>query len=104
MPEQPFSPPLIADAETPAFRGRLSARLSASRRGRSGPRSLSASGLKRTAWLRVVVECPRLHGHLSAGSAVSGLAGRMRHHAKGIELQEAVPAGVPAGGGRTVSA
>src|SRR5213596_2170980 len=54
MPEQPFSPPLIADTETPAVRGRLSARSSASRRGRSGPRSLSASGLKRTAWLHVV--------------------------------------------------
>jgi hypothetical protein len=54
-PEQPFSPALIADAETPAFRGRLSARLSASRRWRSGPRSLSASGLQRTAGNHVVV-------------------------------------------------
>jgi hypothetical protein len=42
------------------------------------------------------VECPRFRGHLSAGSALSDLAGRMRHHAKGIELQEAVPAGVSA--------
>ena len=42
------------------------------------------------------VECPRFRGHLSAGSALSDLAGRMGHHAKGIEFQEAVPAGVPA--------
>jgi hypothetical protein len=38
------------------------------------------------------LEFPCFRGHLSAGSAVSDLAGRMRHHAKGIELQEAVPA------------
>jgi hypothetical protein len=42
------------------------------------------------------LECPRFRGHLSAGSASSGLAGRMRHHAKGIELSEAVSAGVSA--------
>ena len=42
------------------------------------------------------LEFPRFGGHLSAGSAVSDLAGRMRHHAKGIELQEAVSAGVSA--------
>jgi hypothetical protein len=44
----------------------------------------------------VTMECPRFRGHLSAGSVLSDLAGRMRHHAKGIELQEAVPAGVSA--------
>ena len=44
----------------------------------------------------VDVEFPRFRGHLSAWSPVSGQAGRMRHHATGIELQEAVPAGVPA--------
>jgi hypothetical protein len=43
-----------------------------------------------------VVECPRFGGHLRAWSAVSGQAGRMRHHATGIELSEAVPAGVSA--------
>src|SRR5439155_525670 len=40
--------------KTPAFRFRLSACLSASRRRRSGPRSLSASGLQGAAWLHVV--------------------------------------------------
>jgi hypothetical protein len=39
------------------------------------------------------MECPRFGGHLSAWSAVSGVAGRIVCHAKGIELQEAVPAG-----------
>jgi uncharacterized integral membrane protein len=39
------------------------------------------------------MECPRC-GHLSASSALSGLAGRIVRHAKGIELQEAVPVGV----------
>jgi hypothetical protein len=43
-----------------------------------------------------MVECPRFGGHLSAWSAVSGWAGRIVRHAKGIELQEAVRAGVPA--------
>jgi hypothetical protein len=42
------------------------------------------------------VECPRFRGHLSAWSALSGLAGRIVRHAKRIELQEAVPAGVSA--------
>jgi len=42
------------------------------------------------------LECPRFRGHLSAWSALSDLAGRMRHHAKRIELPEAVPAGVSA--------
>ena len=32
------------------------------------------------------LECPRLGGHLSAWSAQSDRAGRMRRHAKGIEL------------------
>jgi DNA-binding XRE family transcriptional regulator len=45
---------------------------------------------------RVDLECPRFRGHLSAGSVLSDLAGRMRHHAKGIELPEAVSAGVSA--------
>lgn len=44
----------------------------------------------------VEVECPRLGGHLSAWSAMSGWAGRIVRYAKGIELQEAVPAGVSA--------
>lgn len=42
------------------------------------------------------MECPRFGGHLSAGSVASGPVGRMGHHAKGIELQEAVSAGVSA--------
>jgi hypothetical protein len=42
------------------------------------------------------LECPRFCGRLSAWSALSGWAGRIVRHAKGIELQEAVPAGVPA--------
>ena len=42
------------------------------------------------------MECPRFRGHLSAWSAMSGLAGRIVRHAKGIEFQEAVSAGVPA--------
>jgi hypothetical protein len=37
-----------------------------------------------------------LGGHLSAWSALSGWAGRMLRHAKGIELSQAVSAGVPA--------
>jgi hypothetical protein len=45
---------------------------------------------------RHYMECPRFCGHLSAWSAVSGWAGRIVRHAEGIELQEAVPAGVPA--------
>lgn len=44
----------------------------------------------------VDMECPRFRGQLSAWSALSGWAGRMLRHAKGIELQEAVSAGVPA--------
>src|SRR3954449_3324181 len=44
----------------------------------------------------VTMECPRFGGQLSAWSALSGWAGRMLRHAKGIELQEAVPVGVPA--------
>ncbi len=42
------------------------------------------------------LECPRFGGHLSTWSVLSGQAGRMSGHAKGIELPEAVPAGVPA--------
>jgi len=42
------------------------------------------------------LECPRFGGQLSAWSALSGWAGRMRRHAKGIELSQAVPAGVSA--------
>jgi hypothetical protein len=42
------------------------------------------------------LEFPRFRGHLSAWSALSDWAGRMRHHAEGIELSEAVLAGVPA--------
>ena len=42
------------------------------------------------------LECPRFGGHLSAWSALSGWAGRIVRHAKGIELQEAVPVGVSA--------
>ena len=42
------------------------------------------------------LECPRFGGHLSAWSAMSDRAGRIVRHAKGIELQKAVPAGVPA--------
>ena len=42
------------------------------------------------------LECPRFRGRLSAWSALSGWAGRIVRHAKGIELQEAVRAGVPA--------
>jgi hypothetical protein len=45
---------------------------------------------------RADLECPRFRGHLSAWSALSDRAGRMRHHAKGIELPEAVSAGVSA--------
>src|SRR5262249_55622843 len=44
------------------------------------------------------VECPRFGGHLSAWSALSGRAGRMACHAKGIEFSEAVSAGVSARG------
>ncbi len=50
----------------------------------------------RPAYGSLLMECPRFGGHLSAWSALSGWAGRMRHHAKGIELSQAVPAGVPA--------
>jgi hypothetical protein len=42
------------------------------------------------------LECPRFGGHLSAWSALSGWAGRMRRYAEGIELSQAVLAGVPA--------
>jgi hypothetical protein len=55
-------------------------------------RSSTACSVSTTPW----VECPRFRGHLSAGSVLSDLAGRMRHHAKGIESTEAVPAGVSA--------
>ena len=50
----------------------------------------------RTTLIHGIVECPRFGGHLSAWSALSGWAGRMRCYAKGIELQEAVSVGVPA--------
>jgi hypothetical protein len=43
-----------------------------------------------------VMEFPRFRGHLSAWSALSGWAGRMRRYAEGIELSEAVYVGVPA--------
>jgi hypothetical protein len=43
-----------------------------------------------------LVEFPRFRGHLSAWSALSGWAGRMRRYAEGIEFSEAVLAGVPA--------
>ena len=42
------------------------------------------------------VECPRFRGRVSAWSARSDRAGRIVHHAKGIELPEAVSAGVSA--------
>src|SRR4051812_49197541 len=53
---------------------------------------LPATGVQATREL----ECPRFGGQLSAWSALSGWAGRMLRYAKGIEFQEAVPAGVPA--------
>jgi hypothetical protein len=56
----------------------------------SWPAALSGAGP------RPAVECPRFGGHLSAWSALSGWAGRMRRYAKGIELSQAVLAGVPA--------
>ncbi len=47
-------------------------------------------------YAKQALEFPRFRGHLRAWSAVSGLAGRIVRHAKGIEFQEAVSAGVPA--------
>ncbi len=66
---------------------------------RNGARSWTGRSLPQM--LRVVeemwpVECPRFRGHPSAWSAQSDQAGRMSAHAKGIELPQAVPAGVPA--------
>ena len=53
---------------------------------------------RRIRWAAIgrAVECPRFGGHLIAWSALSGWAGRMVRYAKGIELSEAVSAGVPA--------
>jgi hypothetical protein len=63
-----------------------------------GQAFLSANSRSQVAQTRIslALECPRFGGHLSAWSALSGWAGRMRRYAKGIELSQAVPAGVPA--------
>jgi hypothetical protein len=57
---------------------------------------VNARHVKQVPGRKTGMECPRFGGHLSAWSALSGWAGRMRRYAKGIELSQAVLAGVPA--------
>ena len=51
-------------------------------------------------WARLIgnpeVECPRFRGHLSAGSALSGLAGRIGVHVSSQTITRTLPARVPA--------